>query len=316
MRSGFSGEGRLRDRYGREVRGLRISVTSRCNLRCFYCHNEGCANGEREMTPEEIGEIAGIGAEFGIRSVKLTGGEPLLRDDILSIVREISGAGCDDISMTTNGVLLSGMASRLRDAGLTRVNISLDTLDPDAYEKITGSRSLGDVLSGVEAAVEAGLNPVKINMVLLAGINEKEVHEMMEYAFESGAVLQLIELVNLNEEVFRRYHVDIGRYEEELRARAVRVLVRNDMQARRKYVLPGGEVEVVRPVHNTEFCAHCTRIRVTPDGYMKPCLMRSDRLFDVASHIRSKDRSGAVGEFLRAIEAREPFCRAAVGDGG
>ncbi|MEM2875015.1 MAG: GTP 3',8-cyclase MoaA [Candidatus Hadarchaeales archaeon] len=297
----------LRDSYGREVTGLRLSVSSRCNLRCFYCHMEGQREGAREMTPGEIGGIARIAAELGVRSVKITGGEPLIREDIGEIVGEISRAGIRDISMTTNGVLLAENAASLRKEGLCRVNVSLDTLDPELYWRITGERALPDVLAGIEAAKEAGLSPIKINMVLLSGLNEGGVDEMMKYAFGMGAILQIIEYVPARGRSGLSVRSDLADVERMLEGRAVGVFVRPEMQMRRRYVLQGGEVEVVRPMHNSEFCMHCTRLRVTSDGRLKPCLMREDGAVDLVSYIRAGDRKGAREAFLRAVVARRPF---------
>ena len=295
------------DRFGRSVTGLRISLTDECNLNCFYCHNEGCASGTRSMTSEEIGSIVGLAAEFGIKKVKLTGGEPLLRGDIVRSVAEISERGVEEISLSTNGTLLAGKAGELANAGLTRVNISLDTLDPLTYERITRKPMLGEVLEGVDAAVDAGLKPIKLNMVLLAGVNDREVGRMIEYASEIGAILQLIELIDCGRGDLNAYRFDLGGIERELRRRAVEVQTRYSMQARKKYLLPEGEVEVVKPTHNSEFCANCTRLRLTPDGYLKPCLMRNHDLVDILSPVRRGDFDGARRAFVQAIVSREPY---------
>ncbi|MEM2877934.1 MAG: GTP 3',8-cyclase MoaA [Candidatus Hadarchaeales archaeon] len=297
----------LKDRYGREIRGLRISITSRCNLRCFYCHGEGCRAGSTEMTPPEIEKIARLAFELGIRSVKITGGEPLVRDDICDIVKGISSAGFEDISMTTNGLFLAEKAADLCEAGLRRVNVSLDTLRPELYARITGESALPRVLSGIEAALKAGMNPVKINTVVLSGLNEDEIPDMIGYASRHGVALQLIELVDAGGEIFMKHHADLSDIEDMVRKRAIKLVTRDDMQARRRYLLPGVEVEIVRPVHSSEFCARCTRLRLTPDGFLKPCLMRDDGTVDLVSHIRSGDMDGARRAFLRAVEAREPF---------
>ncbi len=296
------------DRFGRPVTGLRISVTDDCNLNCFYCHREGCPASFRKMTAEEIGKIVEVAVEFGIREIKLTGGEPLLRDDIVEIVRAVSRSEIDEVSMTTNGTLLSGMARELVEAGLHRVNISLDTLDPSTFRRITGNGSISDVLAGVDAAIDAGLNPVKLNMVLLAGLNENEVDRMVDYAAQRGAVLQIIELLEVGGNGIGRYHLSLEDVERELGSKAIAIRTRS-MQARRKYILPRGEVEVVRPVHNTEFCMRCTRLRLTPDGYLKPCLMRNDNLVDVLSPIRAGDLKGAHKAFAEAIARRGPYFR-------
>lgn len=297
----------MKDTFGRPITSLRISVTDRCNLSCTYCHREGLSSRpEKAMSAAEIGKIVGIAKEFGVRKVKLTGGEPLLRQDIVEIVKEIAMPGIEDISMTTNGVSLAGLARDLAEAGLTRINISLDTLNQETFHRVTGNGHLPDVLEGVDAAIAAGLKPVKLNMVLLAGVNDGELGELMAFASGRGAILQLIELLDLNGHDFRSHHKGLEDIERELEGRALEVRTRS-MQARRKYVLPEGEVEVVRPMHNSEFCAHCTRLRLTPDGQLKPCLMRGDNLVDVISPVRKGDLEGTRRAFAEVIGRRAPF---------
>lgn len=167
------------DPYGRPVTSIRVSVTQKCNLHCFYCHREGedfNKYNHAEMTPEEIEEIISAVASFGIGKVKLTGGEPLMRSDILEIVERISSIhGVSEVSMTTNGTFLNDLAKPLKEAGLARVNVSLDALNPKIYEMITGVDPFEKVSSGIKRAVEANLKPVKVNTVLLKGINDNEV---------------------------------------------------------------------------------------------------------------------------------------------
>ena len=167
----------LRDSYGRPVTNLRISLTSRCNLSCIYCHAEGEKNPDTDMSTEEIIGIMNVAAKFGIRSIKFTGGEPLIRPDILDIIQAVP-KGIES-SITTNGVLLAGMAEGLKKAGLRRVNVSLDSLNPGTYKRITGCDRLGDVLAGIDAALMAGLTPVKLNMVVLSGINDNEIDDFL-----------------------------------------------------------------------------------------------------------------------------------------
>lgn len=304
----------IRDPYGRPVTNLRISLTQRCNLNCFYCHREGQTGATRptEMTADEVATIVHVASKLGIRKIKLTGGEPLLRDDIIEVVHKISQIeGIQEVSMTTNGILLPSMAEKLTEAGLNRVNISLDTLNPTKYEEITGHPFLDRVLDGIRSAVDAGLNPVKLNMLLLRGLNEDEVWDMVDFASKAGVILQIIELVSapsVGNDVYMGYHVDPKPIEEKLRRMAVRVAVRR-MHHRRKYFLPNGaEVEVVRPMHNTEFCANCTRIRLTSDGKLKPCLLRNDNLVDILTPLRSgADEEQLKQIFIKAIMLRKPY---------
>ena len=298
----------MKDRYGRSLTSLRISVTNRCNLNCFYCHREGCQGGGQEITADEIGEIVRAGSEFGIKNVKLTGGEPLMRDDIEDIVSAVNQPPIVEVSMTTNGTKLAGKARELAEAGLDRVNISLDTLDPLIYANITGAPKLERVLEGIDAALDADLHPVKLNMLVLRGINEGEVERVMEYSLGRGAILQILELLRMSDmaEIYERFHVNLEPFEQKLREQALDIKTRRLRQARKKYILPKGEVEIVRPMHNSEFCMHCTRLRLTPDGYLKPCLMRNDNLVDVLSPVSIDDLEGVREAFAEAIARREP----------
>jgi len=262
------------------------------------------------MSAGEIERIVRVAASLGIWGVKLTGGEPLLRNDIIEIVQRISGIpGIRDISMTTNGFFLTQYAKQLKRAGLSRVNVSLDTLDPEKFKAITGIDAYENVVRGIIEAVRAGLNPVKVNMVLLRGINENEVEDMIKFARENHLILQIIELERASEDSFyMQYHVHLNGVEEKLRRRASRVIVRR-MHHRKKYVLNGGvEVEVVRPMHNSEFCLHCNRIRLTSDGKLKPCLFRNDNLVDLLGPIRNGVSDEYLKElFIKAIKMRKPF---------
>lgn len=299
----------MKDRYGRLLTSLRISVTNRCNLNCFYCHREGCQGGDREMTANEIGKIVRAGSEFGIKNVKLTGGEPLMRDDIGDIVSAVARSPIVDVSLTTNGTKLAKKARGLAEAGLNRVNISLDTLEPLIYAKITGEPKLERVLEGIDAALDAGLRPVKLNMLVLRGINEGEVERIMDYSLGRGAILQILELLRMPDmaEIYERFHVSLEPFESKICKQALDIKTRRLGQARKKYILPKGEVEIVRPMHNSEFCMHCTRLRLTPDGYLKPCLMRNDNLVDVLSPVSIDDLEGVRKAFAETIARREPY---------
>ncbi|MDD1704488.1 MAG: GTP 3',8-cyclase MoaA [Methanoregula sp.] len=288
----------LKDAYDRPVTNLRVSLTPQCNLSCIYCHREGEKKTGTQLSTGEIAEIIRTAVHFGIRSVKFTGGEPLLREDLLDIIRSVP-AGVET-SITTNGTLLADLAADLRKAGLRRVNVSVDSLNPETYRRITGTDKLGDVLEGIAAALDAGLTPIKLNTVLLKGVNDHEIDEFL--AFVRGnrdLVLQLIELMNFNECTL---HEGIDGLEGELASRSRQIITRR-MHHRKKYCLDGAEVEVVRPLHNTEFCAFCNRLRVTSDGKLKPCLLRTDNHID----IRGKSGSELEALFRRAVAEREPY---------
>jgi cyclic pyranopterin phosphate synthase len=288
----------LRDPFNRPVSNLRISLTPKCNLSCIYCHREGEKSPKEQISSGEIAEILRVAAKFEIRSVKFTGGEPLLRSDLLDIVRSVP-AGMES-SITTNGILLADLATELKKAGLRRVNVSLDSLNPDTYKKISGMDRLHDVLVGIDAALDAGLTPIKLNMVVLDGVNDNEIEDFLAYVRGNrNLVLQLIELMHFND---CTYHGDLNVVEDSLALRSKQIITRR-MHHRKKYCLDGAEVEVVRPLHNTEFCAFCNRLRVTSDGKLKPCLLRTD------NHIDIRNKAGAELEalFQKAVSLREPF---------
>lgn len=288
----------LRDDYGRSVTGLRISVTSRCNLNCIYCHGEGERRGKREeIEIETIEEIVRVASSFGIKKVKFSGGEPLIRSDFVDIIARLPKL--DDVSLTTNGTFLDKYAKELAEVGLDRVNISLDSLKEEKYRLITGAPILSRVFDGIHSAVDAGLNPIKLNMVLLKGINDDEVGEMIEFARSHSLILQLIELMDFGD--VHEYQFDLSIIEEMLKSRASKIRERK-MHKRRKYILDDVEVEVVRPIDNSEFCANCSRLRVTSDGRLKPCLLRDDNLVDIGK--TEKEISDA---FKLAVKRREPF---------
>ncbi len=265
-----------------------------------------------EMTADEMYEICKVAKDIGVRKIRISGGEPLVRKDIVEIVEKIARLDFKDISLTTNGVLLEKYAEDLKKAGLTRVNVSLDTLNPETYAFVTKKDYLDKVKRGILKAVDVGLYPVKINMVLMDGINENEVYEMFEFTKEHGMVLQLIELVeseNCDDDKFSaEYHYSLESLEEELASKADDVMTREFMQSRKKYFIDGGEIEVVKPMDNTDFCKNCTRLRITPDGKIKPCLLRNDNLVDIISYIRRGDDESQLKErFIIGINNRKPY---------
>lgn len=301
----------LIDSYGRQLTNLRISVTQRCNLNCLYCHREGEKSSGDEMSPNEIARIATIASSLGMNKLKITGGEPLVRDDLVEIVSKCANK-FEEISMTTNGTLLADYSGDLRTVGLKRVNVSLDTLDHEKYRRITGSDVLDDVIKGIEKAISVGLTPLKINMVVMKGINENEIDEMIRFSKKVGGILQLIELETqkekINEGFYADHHCDLGQIESYLASRALKIISRS-LHNRKKYYLPE-EVEVVRPMHNSSFCANCHRLRVTSNGHLKPCLLSEDGSVDVLSAIRRNASERELIELFKiAVSAREPYWR-------
>jgi len=296
----------LVDAFGREVTDIRISVTKRCNFGCIYCHDEGLGPvlrprmpHEDEMSVAEIERVVKIAREFGIRSVKYTGGEPLIRHDMEAIV-DRTVRHIPDVSMTTNGSMLGPRAEALRAAGLKRVNVSVDSLDPKAFRDIRRGE-LAPVLAGIRRALEVGLKPVKLNMVVFQH-TLPYIPGMIDFiGHGDGLKLQLIqfmpELVG-----DRDWDVDIDGVKKWLEQRADKVLVR-EMHHRHIYIFNGAEVEVVDPVHNAEFCFNCHRIRVTHDGKLKGCLNRNDDLIET----RGLDDDGLRDAFRRVVANRVPF---------
>jgi cyclic pyranopterin phosphate synthase len=267
-------------------------------------------NGADEMTVDEIVHIVRIAVGLGLSKVKLTGGEPLMRKDVVEIVKGIAAIpGLEDLSMTTNGAMLASLAEELHANGLRRVNVSLPTLNEEVYTKLTGGKP-EDVLEGISAAVETGLYPVKINMLILKGANDHAVPEMIEFAQKTGTILQLIELepINVDDAYYNASHKSLDEYETLLKQKAVKVETRPYMQNRHIYHLPDAKVEVIHPIENTNFCMHCTRLRVTSDGKLKPCLMRNDNLVDVLTPMRNGADDGELIELFKlANQRRQPY---------
>ena len=302
----------VRDKYERPILSLRITLTNRCNVNCLYCHHDGMVKSKDEMTADELYTICKIAKKIGVKKIRLSGGEPLLKKDIVEIVEKIASLDFKDISMTTNGILLEKYAQDLKDAGLDRVNVSLDTLNRETFEFITKKDYLEDAKKGILKAVEVGLYPVKINMVIMKDINQNEIEDMFEFCKKNDIVLQLIELIeseNCDDDKFSfDYHYKLDDIEKELADIADDVREREFMQGRKKYYIDGGEIEVVKPVDNAKFCAKCSRLRITPDGKIKPCLLRNDNLVELISHVRNGESEEKLEEiFINGINKREPF---------
>jgi cyclic pyranopterin phosphate synthase len=294
----------LTDRYGRVIKSLRISITKRCNLSCIYCHQEGeTGNPRKEISRDTIARIVLSATGFGVNKVKFSGGEPLMRSDFEEIIAALPAL--KDISATTNGVLLAQRAAALSESGLDRVNVSVPSLNKEHYKTITGSsHAYPKVLGGIDAAIDAGLIPVKLNMVLLKGINDSGIDEAIKFIarYDGNMILQLIELMNFKNNV-SRFMVDIDGIEKMLESRATQVSERS-MHRRKKYFIDSVEVELVRPIDNSKFCANCNRLRVTAGGKLKPCLMRNDNLVDINENATPDEIKGLLE---KAVKNREPY---------
>jgi cyclic pyranopterin phosphate synthase len=321
----------IRDAYGRPLESLRLLVTAECNYRCFFCHLEGDPLGAPArpgfkppvMTPEDYSIVAEAAWMIGIRGFKVTGGEPLIRMDIVDIIGALaSSAPGSDISMTTNGMLLEALAQRLADAGLRRVNVSIHSLRRDRYRFITGVDGLDRAIRGVRAAVDAGLR-VKVNALILKGVNEDEVFDLIEFSRSVGATLQLIELipVGMGAKLLKTHRFPLSLVEEKLKEMGASVEVRS-LHNRPVYRLPNGAVvEIVKPYSNPVFCSGCNRLRLDSSGKLSPCINWRGERVDLLSRIRgAKSREEAVVEAAKAlIEAnwlRRPFHLYGIGYNG
>lgn len=297
----------LVDAYGRHVSDLRVSLTDRCNFKCIYCHNEGLGDTRgpsdpsgSEMRADEVVRLLRIAREFEITRVKFTGGEPLLRRDLEEIVAGASRF--QEVSLTTNGSLLASRAHALAHAGLARVNVSIDTLDPRHFRSVRRG-SLEPVLAGLEAALAAGLAPVKINAVLMDE-TLAQLPELVDFvAQREGLALQLIEVMPEIRTDMAPRRVDLARVRAWLGQRAAAIAQRS-MHHRHVYLLENGaSVELVDPVGNAEFCANCHRLRITHAGELKGCL---NVLHD---HVptRGLDDEGVRAAFRHVVARRAPY---------
>ena len=301
------------DRYGRRITYLRVSVTDRCNLRCIYCMPEEGVPSMRHadiLSYEEITRLVRIAAGMGISQVRLTGGEPLVRKGIASLVRSVAQVpGIEGLAMTTNGQLLARLARQLADAGLQRVNISLDTLHPERFRAITRRGELQHTLAGIEAARRAGLEPVKINTVVMRGINDDEVVDFARHTLSDGWNVRFIEVMPLGEGASLAGDTYVPtdevrtRIEEELGPLEPASL--SGSGPARVWRLPGatGTLGFISAISH-HFCHECNRLRLTANGRLVPCLL-SDLEFDLRTPLRSGATDAELRDvFRRAIEAK------------
>ncbi|HZB98032.1 MAG TPA: GTP 3',8-cyclase MoaA [Candidatus Sulfotelmatobacter sp.] len=305
----------MRDRLGRELRDLRISVTDRCNLRCTYCMPRTTfAPGHRFLdhrqllTPEEIERAASAFLTLGVRKIRLTGGEPLLRREIVEIVQRLAALPAEDLALTTNGVLLKRLAGELRDSGLRRITVSLDTVNADLFARISDAKSpLSSVLGGIDAACDAGFFPIKINCVVQRGVNDDDeiIDDLVEYCRARGHILRFIEYMDVGtSNGWRAEEMVAG---EEL---VHRVGLRHPLQplpvtysgeVARRYGFRdgGGEIGIVTSV-SRPFCQECTRVRLSADGRLYTCLF-SEQGTDLAHLLRSGASCADVARTISSV---------------
>jgi len=293
----------LFDSFQRQINYLRISVTDRCNLRCIYCSVGSVPHLPRSeiLSYEEIGRVVRVAASMGINKVRLTGGEPLLRPNLSKLVWMLSQIeDIDDISLTSNGTLLSKYAVELKEAGLKRVNVSLDTLREDRFKRITGRDKLGEVLSGIKAAHGAGLHPVKINMVVLRGINDDEIIDLARMSTSQGWHVRFIEFMPFGTPKAEALET-ISAQEIQERIQSLGKLEpytgKTGNGPARYYRLPGarGTIGFITPV-TEHFCHSCNRLRLTSDGQLRPCLLDDDEV-----NLKEPLRNGASVDELKQL---------------
>jgi len=265
----------MKDNFGREITYLRISITDECNLRCLYCMPDGkdCLSGNSDlMSVDEIIEIAAAAVETGISKIRITGGEPLIRSDVLDICRRISELdGVHELALTTNGMLLKDMAYDLKDAGVDRINVSLDTLQTDKYTRITRRGRYADVVEGIRLSREAGLTPIKINTVLIGGFNDDEIVDFCELTRDGGIEVRFIELMPIGACASFPKHAFIKG--DTVLEKVPELVPADNEGVARMYQYPDGKGKVgIISAVNQHFCLSCNRIRLTSDGRIKPCL--------------------------------------------
>ncbi len=306
---------KLIDKYKRRIDYLRISVTDRCNLRCVYCMpTEGISlcSPKDILRYEELLRVARIAASRGVSKIRITGGEPLVRKGIDGFIADVSALkGVKDLSLTTNGVLLKEYAPRLKEAGLNRVNVSLDTLKKERFIKVTRGDRLHDVLDGLEAALAAGLTPVKVNMVVIKGFNDDEVLDFALISKKKPYHIRFIEYMPFNtEEGWQRDKcISVNTIKSIIEKHEKLFPVKSSSGGAgpaRRFRFKGapGEVGFISPV-TEHFCGECNRLRLTADGKLRVCLF-SDNEIDIRTALRDGSGDGAIEKILFHAVAEKP----------
>jgi len=305
----------MKDKNNREIKHIRFSITSKCNFNCIYCDQEGFTPKTSELAVEEITKLCKILAEIlKVTRIKFTGGEPLCREEIVQIIKNVADLNLyKDISLTTNGYYLFEMAEELFNAGLNRINVSLGSLKPEVYKRIYGLNCLDKVLKGLNKAKEIGFNPIKLNFVVLKGINDNELENMIEFCAKNGFILQLIELhkvsdtIGGNGEFYEKHHYDVKPLIEDFESKAVRTIIRGNMQNRKVFIMPNSAViETISPSH--DFCMGCTKLRVGCDGNLFGCLYRSDLGKNVKEVLRNHYSLSKYESIVKeVVDSREPY---------
>jgi GTP 3',8-cyclase len=298
----------LQDKFGRQITDLRISVTDRCNFRCVYCRSadpENYRGHDEILTWPELEQLARVFVGLGIRKIRVTGGEPLVRDGVDEYIGRLSALGIEDLSITTNGHLLTERIDSLIAAGLRRVNISLDSLDPAKFEKITRTKSFDTVMRSIDAVQASRLAPAKINAVLVRGINDDQVEAFAEFARERGLVMRFIEFMPLDADRHwnRNLVVPAAEIHQRIHARwPLEQIPHERSETARKYRFADGtpgEIGLISPV-TQPFCGHCSRIRLTADGKLRTCLFSKDD-HDLRELLRGGASNEELAHYIRSV---------------
>jgi GTP 3',8-cyclase len=299
--------GALTDKFGRQITDLRISVTDRCNFRCVYCRSANPENNLAEhklLSWEELDRLARILVSLGIRKVRVTGGEPLVRTGVEKFISSLRAMGVEDLSLTTNGQLLAERCDRLVAAGLNRINISLDSLDRAKFEKITRTRSFDRVIAGIDAAQASPLRPVKVNAVLVRGINDDEVERFAEFARDRDLVMRFIEFMPLDADRAWTRDLMVPADEVKRRIEALWPLVpvpheRSETARKFRFADGRGEIGLIAPV-TQPFCGFCSRIRLTADGKLRTCLFSKED-HDLRDLLRGSADDTEIAAEIRSV---------------
>jgi GTP 3',8-cyclase len=303
--------GLLRDAHGRMIRDLRISITDRCNYRCVYCRTGTVGAQYAELPIEDYFRLARVFVQLGIEKVRLTGGEPLLRHGLLDLIRELAKLRTHsgeplELAVTTNGHLLEGMAEPLAAAGLHRVTVSMDAVDPDRFDSITRiPQSFGKVRAGIRAAKSAGLFPVKVNCVLVRGINDDQIEAFAQFSREEDVVVRFIEFMPLEEDRFWTpekvvpFKEVLSRLNDFLPVVTLEANHQSETAKRFTFADGKGEIGIIAPVSQA-FCGECSRIRLTSDGKVRTCLF-SQFDHDLYGIARRGGSDMELIEFIRRI---------------
>ena len=304
----------LSDSFHRPINYLRISVTDRCNLRCIYCMPSGgiyLLSHRDILTYEEIYTIAKAAAELGINKVRISGGEPLVRSGLPKLIQMLAHIDAiNDISLTTNGTLLGGYAAELKSAGLRRVNVSLDTLKPDKFRFITRGNNLSNVLEGIEVARSVGLNPVKLNMVVMSGINDDELLDFATKTINEGWHVRFMELMPFTGEgTITSQFIAVSdmrqRLEQLGKLETCQPSIGNGPAKYFRFPQATGTIGFITPV-SEHFCFNCNRLRLTADGKLRPCLLAEGEI-DLKQPLRSGTSSAGLKQLIKEAVANKPL---------